>query len=52
MYNRAVDTGFTQQRFPFKHVYTGVDKTHKRALKIIGKKLGIITPLTMYVSIR
>lgn len=50
MYNRAVDTGFTQQRFPFKHVYTGVDKTHKRALKIIGKKLGIITPLTMYVS--
>ena len=50
MYNRAVDTGFTQQRFPFKHVYTGVDKTHKRALKIIGKKLGIRTPLTMYVS--
>ena len=30
MYNRAVDTGFTQQRFPFKHVYTGVDKTLKR----------------------
>ena len=37
MYNRAVDTGFTQQRFPFKHVYTGVDKTIKRAvpLKVI-----------------
>lgn len=34
MYNRAVDTGFTQQRFPFKHVYTGVDKTLKRAITL------------------
>jgi site-specific recombinase XerD len=38
MYNRAVDTGFTQQRFPFKHVYTGVDKTHKRALTLRALK--------------
>ncbi len=37
VYNRAVDKGLTPQRFPFKHVYTGVDKTVKRAvpLKVI-----------------
>lgn len=36
-YNRAVDKGLTTQKFPFKHVYTGVDKTIKRAvpLKVI-----------------
>ena len=38
-YNRAVDKGVIRQRFPFKHVYTGVDKTVKRAvpLKVIKK---------------
>ena len=37
VYNRAVEKGLTSQRYPFKHVYTGVDKTVKRAvpLKII-----------------
>ena len=37
VYNRAVDKELTVQRFPFKHVYTGVDKTIKRAvpLKVI-----------------
>ena len=37
VYNRAVDKNLTSQRFPFKRVYTGVDKTAKRAvpLKII-----------------
>jgi integrase len=37
VYNRAVEKGLTSQRFPFKHVYTGVDKTVKRAvpLKVI-----------------
>lgn len=37
IYNRAVDMGLTMQRYPFKHVYTGIDKTVKRAvsLKII-----------------
>ena len=37
VYNRAVDKGVTTQRFPFKHVYTGIEKTVKRAvpLKII-----------------
>lgn len=31
-YNRAVDCGIVRQRFPFKRVYTGVDKTVKRAV--------------------
>jgi len=37
VYNRAVEKELTAQRFPFKHVYTGVDKTVKRAvpLKVI-----------------
>ena len=37
VYNRAVEKGLTSQQFPFKHVYTGVDKTVKRAvpLKVI-----------------
>ena len=37
IYNRAVEKELTIQRNPFKHVYTGIDKTVKRAvpLKII-----------------
>lgn len=34
MYNRAVDCELIPQHFPFKHVYTGVDKTVKRALPL------------------
>ncbi len=34
VYNRAVDSGLTEQRFPFRKVYTGIDKTAKRALSI------------------
>ncbi|MBQ5729398.1 MAG: site-specific integrase [Bacteroidaceae bacterium] len=39
LYNRAVERGLTLQQYPFKHVYTGVDKTLKRAvpLRIIKK---------------
>lgn len=33
-YNRAVDKELVPQRFPFKHVYTGVGKTVKRAVPI------------------
>ena len=33
-YNRAVETGITLQRYPFRHVYTGVDKTVKRAIPL------------------
>ncbi len=34
IYNRAVDEKLTEQHFPFKHVYTGIDKTVKRAVPI------------------
>ena len=34
IYNRAVEKELTTQRFPFKHVYTGVDKTVKRAVPL------------------
>lgn len=34
IYNRAVEKGLAIQRFPFKHVYTGVDKTVKRAVPL------------------
>lgn len=39
IYNRAVEKELTVQRHPFKHVYTGIDKTVKRAvpLSIIRK---------------
>lgn len=33
-YNRAVEKGLTAQRYPFKHVYTGIDKTMKRAIPL------------------
>ena len=32
VYNRAVEQGLINDRMPFKHSYTGVDKTVKRAL--------------------
>lgn len=32
IYNRAVEQELTPQRYPFKHVYTGIDKTVKRAI--------------------
>jgi len=34
VYNRAVDRGLVEQHMPFKNVYTGVDKTIKRAIPI------------------
>ncbi|NLV51681.1 MAG: tyrosine-type recombinase/integrase [Bacteroidales bacterium] len=34
VYNRAVEKGLTEQNNPFRHVYTGVDKTVKRAIPI------------------
>ena len=39
-YNRAVEKEIIEQRNPFRHVYTGVDKTTKRALPLdIIKKI-------------
>ena len=34
VYNRAVEKGLCSQKYPFKHVYTGIDKTAKRALEL------------------
>lgn len=34
IYNRAVEQGFVTQQNPFKHVYTGIDKTKKRAVSL------------------
>ena len=34
VYNRAVEDDIIENRNPFKHVYTGVDKTLKRALPL------------------
>ena len=36
VYNKAVDEGLTRQAYPFKGVYTGVEKTRKRNL---GEKI-------------
>lgn len=33
-YNRAVDRGLTEQKRPFRHVYTGQERTMKRALPL------------------
>lgn len=33
-YNRAVDEGLAKQQFPFRHVYTGICKTVKRAVSV------------------
>lgn len=34
MYNHAVRLGLVKDKFPFEHVFTGVDKTAKRAISI------------------
>ena len=34
VYNRAVEKDLTPQKYPFRHVYTGVDKTVKRAVPV------------------
>ena len=36
VYNRAVEKGLVEQKFPFKHVYTGVEKTAKRAIPLMA----------------
>lgn len=34
VYNRAIERGITEDKRPFRHVYTGVDKTTKRAVGV------------------
>ncbi len=43
VYNRAVEFGLTPQNMPFRHVYTGVDRTVKRAIpmKYISRIKGL-----------
>lgn len=38
VYNRAVEAGLTEQRHPFRQVYTGIDKTVKRAVPLAAIK--------------
>lgn len=38
VYNKAVDEQLTSQLFPFKNVYTGIDKTCKRAIPLSAIK--------------
>lgn len=38
VYNRAVEDDITNDRKPFRHVYTGIDKTVKRALPLTAIK--------------
>ncbi len=38
VYNRAVEQELTEQRNPFRHVYTGIDKTVKRAISFAAIK--------------
>lgn len=38
VYNRAVEDDIIENRHPFRHVYTGVDKTVKRALPLAAIK--------------
>ena len=48
IYNRAVEKDITVQRFPFRHVYTGIDKTVKRALS--AKTIRTIKNLDLSLS--
>lgn len=53
VYNKAVDRHLVRQTFPFKNVYTGVDKTRKRAIsediihKLCKLDLSVSLPLTL-----
>ncbi len=38
VYNRALEKELMEQRNPFRHVYTGVDKTVKRAVPLSSIK--------------
>ena len=39
-YNRAVEKELTTQKYPFRHVYTGMDKTVKRAISLKPHQVG------------
>ncbi len=45
VYNRGVEEGITENKNPFKHVYTGIDKTIKRAIS--AKEIKIIKEMDL-----
>lgn len=45
VYNQAAEKGLCSQKYPFKHVYTGIDKTVKRALALNHLKVLKALPL-------
>ena len=47
VYNRAVEKELTEQKYPFKHVYTGIDKTVKRAVPLKAVKRIKVLDLTL-----
>lgn len=43
VYNRAIEEDMIVNRYPFRHVYTGIEKTRKRALSLTNlKKLRLL----------
>ena len=51
VYNRALEKGLTEQRNPFRHVYTGIDKTVKRAIPLKAIKRIKVLDLSMNPSL-
>ena len=51
VYNRAVEDDIIENRNPFRHVYTGVDKTVKRALPLVMIKKIKALDLTLTPSL-
>mgnify|MGYP001371430559 CR=1 FL=1 len=51
IYNQAVEQGLTSQKEPFKRVYTGIDKTMKRAITLGSIKRIKELRLPRYASI-
>lgn len=53
VYNKAVHNGLVEQTAPFRNVYTGIDRTHKRAVgenviaRFIGLDLSRSAPLSL-----
>ena len=51
VYNRAVEGDIIENRNPFRHVYTGVDKTVKRALPLTVIRKIKVLDLSLYPSL-
>ena len=51
VYNRAVENGLIVDKNPFKHVYTGIDKTVKRAIPLKAIKKIKCLNLSLYPSL-